>query len=260
MSPEAVGTHLAGSRPVSSRGVGLAFGGATPHLMVYYEAPLGERGKRLAAGLLARGEADYRWLKWCFGPSVSREFAFQVTLDSSGLGATHASCASAVIDCGVAESDDPSLVAFEMIAEMAEVFMAAQGRGWDCGASNGEALSRVLATARYPLELRGFQTAAAWLNSDRGDYVTRVEQSDRNPVSIGCGTLFINYLTTFLGFSLSSVVQTGGWCLANTYEALTFRTDPYQAFRSLVDRVFPWGVTAVLEGDDPFGDLLALTA
>ena len=37
-----------------------------------------------------------------------------------------------------------------VIAEEDEVFEANFGHGWDCGASNGEGLSRVLANTMYP--------------------------------------------------------------------------------------------------------------
>jgi len=39
------------------------------------------------------------------------------------------------------------------VAEAVEVFEAIQNRGWNCGASNGEGLSRVLAQVLYPKRL-----------------------------------------------------------------------------------------------------------
>jgi hypothetical protein len=58
------------------------------------------------------------------------------------------------------------------VAEADEVMMAAQDAGWNCGASAGEGLSRVLATERYPAELDGFASGAFWLDSNRPDWVT----------------------------------------------------------------------------------------
>jgi hypothetical protein len=42
-----------------------------------------------------------------------------------------------------------------VVAEADEVFMNGFGHGWDCGASNGEALSRILAAEIYPQERVG---------------------------------------------------------------------------------------------------------
>jgi len=95
------------------------------------------------------------------------------------------------------------------VAEADEVMMAAQNKGWSCGVSAGEGLSRVLAAERYPAALGRFATAAQWLDSNRSDWVTNTEQTDRNKVSIGCATLFLNYLHNQLGFSLDAIVEPG---------------------------------------------------
>jgi hypothetical protein len=139
-----------------------------------------------------------------------------------------------------------------VVAEADEVFMANQAAGWDCGASNGEGLSRVLAAELYPAQLDGFATASSWLNSNRPDFVTRNDPTDINFVSIGCSVLFINYLRSQLGHSLTSIVQAGGPTLQEVHRALTGSTDAFGPFAALLQRHFPAGTPVNLPNDNPF--------
>ena len=77
-------------------------------------------------------------------------------MDGSG-GASHPSCLSGEIQADVKSNPalDVDLSRFLVVAEIVEVFSAAQNLGWDCGADNGEGLSRVLASGLYPAELDG---------------------------------------------------------------------------------------------------------
>jgi hypothetical protein len=138
-----------------------------------------------------------------------------------------------------------------VVAEAAEVFMANQEQGWECGASNGEGLSRVLATDAYPQVFRFF-TAAEWLDGPRRDFVTQNDGSDIRRDSIGCSTLFLNYLRVQLGFSWPQVVQSSGRSLATAFHLLTGRTDAFDSFSSLLARRFPAGGIANLATDNPF--------
>src|SRR6266567_243164 len=130
--------------------------------------------------------------------------------------------------------------------------------GWDCAGSNGEALSRVLAAEIYPNELTPpgldvtFASGWRWLNSARPDWVNNTEPTDQNLVSIGCGTLCINYLRFQLGYSLSQIVQTGGGTLGETYRRLTGRTDGFQRFSALLAVYFPIAQPSTLSNDNPF--------
>jgi hypothetical protein len=140
-----------------------------------------------------------------------------------------------------------------VVAEEVEVFEAAQNRGWDCGASNGEGLSRVLATELYPAELDGFATAAAWLDSsDRPDWVSKTDPTDQNAVSTGCAVLFLNYLRYQLNFSWPQIVAAAGSTLEQTYEALTGKTGGFAPFKALLDQRFPPGRPSGLTKDNPF--------
>src|SRR5215467_4038836 len=130
--------------------------------------------------------------------------------------------------------------------------MAAQAKGWNCGASAGEGLSRVLATELHPASLARFASASHWLNSARPDWVTQTEGTDRDYVSIGCATLFINYLRYQLHFSFPQIVQAAGSTLQQTYERLTGSTDAFGPFASLLEAAFPPDVTHNLPNDNPF--------
>jgi len=124
--------------------------GLTPHFVVSYDSALGT-GIALADAVLANCEPDFATLSSLFGgiaPAAS-SLPFQINLVPGPGGASHPGCLSTVITCLASNSDTvgiPSIV----VAEAAEVFMATQALGFDCGASNGEALSRVAAQILYP--------------------------------------------------------------------------------------------------------------
>ena len=64
-------------------------------------------------------------------------------------GRIHAGCSARGINCA-SWTGDGALENFLNCAEVAEVFMASQNAGWNCGASAGEGLSRILAFQSPP--------------------------------------------------------------------------------------------------------------
>lgn len=132
------------------------------------------------------------------------------------------------------------LVQGVLVAEVVEVFEAAQNLGWDCSKSNGEGLSRTLAEELHPLIDQYFYTADVWLDSARNDYVDTTFPSDVDPASIGCAVLFLNYLQ-FLGYSWAEIAQAGAPTLAGVYQNLTSLASAYSDFRAVIDAFFPWG-------------------
>jgi hypothetical protein len=141
-----------------------------------------------------------------------------------------------------------------VVAEEVEVFSAVQNRGWDCGASNGEGLSRVLAaTDLYPGSLNGFNSAATWLDTPgRPDYVNNNDPTDRSYVSTGCSVLFLNYLRYQLGYKWGNIVQAAGTTLAQTYNGLTGLSDALTPFKALLQAHYPAGTPSGLTTDNPF--------
>jgi hypothetical protein len=207
-------------------------------------------------------EADYSTLQSYFGGITPAGLPIQVVvapLDASGNGgggAYHATCASVTLYCDVKwlpalNTDYTRLL---VIAEEVEVFQAAQGTGWNCGANNGEGLSRVLAEVMYPNGIISWMySAPTWLDSPtRPDYITITDHTDRNYVSTGCSVLFLYYLHVQLGFSWAQIVQSSGSTLEATYQTLTGKTGAYSTFTSFLQTFYPIGTPSGLTTDDPF--------
>jgi hypothetical protein len=141
------------------------------------------------------------------------------------------------------------------VAEAVECFEVWQGRGWDPLHTNGEGLSRVLAHTLYPtlIPRARLADAVAYLRGNPGeppmpDCINDNSRSDQDPAGNGGGVLFLNWLTSGLGYALDQVVQNGGPSLADTYENLTGRNDAYERFMDDLQAATHNGVTS----DNPF--------
>jgi hypothetical protein len=235
-----------------------ALGGTTAHFVVNYDPALGANGPVLADAVLGSCEEDYAQLQALFGNISIGSLPFTVDIVVGTFGAYHLGCAATGLTCYAFTGTDSDLIKFLVAVEASEVFMADQQRGWNCGGSAGEALSRVIGAEFYLNELTppgvngSFKTGDIWLNSSRANFVDNTDPTDRNKVSIGCGALFINWLRFQLGFSLNQIVQAGGTTLEQTYQSLTKRTDGFSRFSSLINFHFPIGTTASLGNDNPF--------
>jgi hypothetical protein len=229
--------------------------GSTQNFVVAYEQSLGADGQTFADAVLAVCERDYTQLQSVFGNISVNGLPFQVYLrlgDSNNGGAYHYSCVATALYCFVTPGEPTELANMLVVAEEDEVFMGNQSGGWNCGYSNGEGLSRILSTELHPSALNGFASAAAWLDSNRQDWVDTTEQTDRDYVSIGCATLFLNYLHYQLGRNWSDIIQKGGATLAQTYSNLTGRSDAFSSFATLLQARFPQGTPSGLQNDNPF--------
>jgi len=226
--------------------------GSTPHFTVYFEDGLGAVGPTLADAVLARCEADYAQMRGWFGEITPGGLPFSIYVVAGSFGAYHASCAATEEHCAAFAGDNPDLIRMLQVAESVEVFSAGNGH-WNCGASTGEGLSRVFATELYPSALNGFASAASWLDGGRPDFVTVTDPTDRNYVSIGCATLFLNWLRYQLHFTWAQIVAAGASpTLSTTYANLTGRSDALAAFKGLLDAHFPTGTPCGLTNDNPF--------
>jgi hypothetical protein len=247
--PATLRARVSAVRAVAGFDVQATHAGDTQHFSVHYETTLGDAGKKLADGVLAHCERDYTAVSNHFGGlQVSH---FNVILASGIGGAYHYGCGATDLYCDAGGNADRANML--VVAEEVEVFEDVQARGWNCGASNGEGLSRVLAADLHPQAAREFSTAAAWLDTpDRPDWVDRTDPTDTNFVSTGCAVLFLNYLRYQLQVAWPDVVQAAGTTLATTYAALTGRNDGFHAFRTLLDQYFPVGRASGLTTDNPF--------
>lgn len=223
--------------------------GSTAHFNVYYETSLGAQGQTLADGVLASCETEYDTLAAYF--SGSQPASFNIIIAAGIGGAYHYGCTGTDLYCD-ASGTNVDHTRMLVVAEEVEVFSALQSAGWNCAASNGEGLSRVLATELYPAQLNGFATAAIWLDGGRPDFVNVNDPSDRNFVSTGCSVLFLNYLHYQLGFSWAAIVQAGAPTLAATYTKLTGANDGFQQFTTLLQRFFPTGKPSGVTSDNVF--------
>jgi uncharacterized protein YjdB len=223
--------------------------GATTNFIVFASAELGTIGAELATAVLNDCEADLAKISAIFGINA-KGVPFRVYIQSGAGGAYHSSCSSTKIYCYSGSAQDLEYVPFLLVAEFDEVLMANRNNGWNCGASNGEALSRYLANYAHPTQ--NIPTAACWLNTIRLDFVNTTEPTDQNYVSIGCGVLFLNYLVVQRQFPINAVVWAGGSTFQKTYATLTGSADALGPFTWLLQKRFPLGVRALLLNDNPF--------
>ena len=224
--------------------------GSTTHFKVYYDPALGTNGQILADGVLASCEYEYLPLVAYFGVTPP---TFNIIIAAGIGGAYHYGCGAIDLYCD-ASGTDVNHTRMLVVAEEVEVFSAVQAKGWNCGASNGEGLSRVLAaTELYPGSLNGFNSAATWLDTaGRPDFVNVNDPTDRSYVSTGCSTLFLNYLRYQLGYRWGSIVKAGGSTLGQTYQRLTGSADGLTPFKALLQTHFPAGSPSGLRNDNPF--------
>ena len=234
--------------------------GSTPHFHVYYANVLGPAGQSIAQSALKNCERDYQTLSGYFGLQQALQFNIIIAplseqMDGTG-GAYHHSCLATDLYCDVqlTPTIDSDVTNALVIAEEVEVFEAVQAKGWQCGGSNGEGLSRVLASALYPgvLEKLGYASAADWLNSRRPNFVGRTLPTDRSGLGNGCAVLFLNYLHVQLGLGWDKICQAAAPRLAGTYKALTGKKAPFAEFAALLEKKFPRGQHTDLATDNPF--------
>jgi hypothetical protein len=227
------------------------------NVTVYYDPSLGAPGADIAQQILNRADQTYSDCQAFFsipGKPVNVIIAaVNGATDGSG-GAYHYGCnfdQGGTLYCDVAFGN-PDLTNALFVAELDECFMGAQGLGWDCGASNGEALSRFIAellSGGPSGVLAGFATGPAWDSAGRPDWIDTTEPTDQDAVSIGCGMVYLYWLLS-LGHNGADITQRAcpNGTLASNYTALTGATTAWTDFISAVNNLGgpitsdnPWG-------------------
>ncbi len=220
--------------------------GSVGNTTVSYATSLGNAGKILADALLGLVHTANGTMENYFGIAIQPITAIVTPLSpahhGSG-GAYHYGCdftsgGTLYLDAtfALANSADVELTLY--IAELSECFMGAQGKGWGCGFSNGEGLSRVcaeLATPAGSFPSWGI-SAPSWVAAGYPDWVTVTEQTDQNYKSTGCAVLYIYWMLS-LGFTIQRVVKAGGATLADNYTTLTGKQTAYADFRAAAEAV-----------------------
>ena len=225
--------------------------GNTAHFEVYVDPALGADGAQDGQGVLAVCENDYAAVAGYFGGESAGPF--RVVLFANPGGAYHFGCGATDLFCDARTGPtNPDFSEFLNVAEFVEVFEAVQAGGWDCGKSNGEGLSRVLAADAYPNQLDGFSTAGAWLDSARKNFVDHTFGGDTDPAANGCSVLFLNWLRFQLNYSWARVVEAAAPTLGKTYAQLTGKNDGFKQFDALINQHFPKGQPSGLTTDNPF--------
>ena len=230
---------------------------ADNQVTLYYDPQLGQAGKELAEQVFAMVEQTYAHCAAYFaipGQPVNVIIApVNHATDGSG-GAYHQGCnfnPGGDLYCD-ASLGNPTMTNGLVVAELTESFMGAQNKGWDCGGSNGEALSRFLAELESggPAgALAGFATGPDWDRAGRPNWIDATEPTDQDSVSTGCGVVYLYWMMS-QGHTPAQITQAGcsDGSLASNYKALTGRASAWSDFLAAVNRL-PHGV----DSDDPWG-------
>lgn len=170
-------SHQAATLPGMHHRSKITQAGNTTHFDVSYLTSLGKKGADLAAAILQNCERDYATLEQVFGGLTPEGLPFIVQITSDNTGASHSSCMGTDISVGGKSGSNVDFLRSLLVAEADEVFMANFGHGWNCGASNGEGLSRVLANDIYKgVEPADFISSDVWLSlNPRPNFVDHTE-------------------------------------------------------------------------------------
>ena len=190
--------------------------GQTANFVVYSDGSAD--GDAAAQAMLRSAEGDFGAIQQWFGGLTPPNLPCNVYTDPDAGGAYHITCAGTDIHV----LPDPVQAPGFLAAEIVEVFEAAINNGWDCGRTNGESLSRVLAFERHPEIAAEFsQTEQDWWAQGHVDHVNDNSAGDTDQLAAGCGDLFLYYLHSQLTFAWDSIAQAGGDRLGACYRALT---------------------------------------
>jgi hypothetical protein len=219
---------LRAHRPRHHAAVGEARAGQTANFVVFTDGTPG--GDAAAQAMLSSCEADYAATQQWFQGLTPPSLPFYVYADPNAGGAYHVTCAGTDIHV----LSDPALAPGFLTAEIVEVFEAAINNGWDCGFTNGESLSRVLAFDRHPEIAADFNpTEQDWWASGHQDYVNDNSAGDTDQIAAGCGDLFLYYLHSQLTFDWGPICSAGGQTLGGCYQLLS-GYDPQQGFKDFI--------------------------
>ncbi len=232
--------------------------GQTANFVVWYDNSLTNSnppntGPALAQAVLDYCEYDLARLSLLFGGILPPQASLPITVNLvPGAGGAWNDGVNS-ITCNISAGSSVQGISALVVAEEAEIFMNVQADGWNPGWSNGEALSRVSAQVLYPNRAWLFSTGEAWLNSNlppgpplpRPDWVDQVKHTDQDFVSIGCGSLFLNYLAYQLNLRWPDIIGVGAPTtntLAETATKLNVQ-NAYQNFYALLAAYFPPSTT-----------------
>jgi hypothetical protein len=221
---------------------------------VYIDASLGIEAEKNATDLLNDADRIVLLNNSIFGTTQATHvnvilFALSGMTDGTG-GADHMGCdwkTGSDIEVCVSYGDSARCSGLFM-AELCECAMNNQL----CGLSTGEALSRWCAGVASSNALSDFATAPTWQQDGSPNFVDKIDSTDQNPDSIGCGMAFISYLMHH-GASLKQIARTmvtlgDSGSLADLYATLKMgdKAAAWPSFSTALAGLSP------LTSDDPF--------
>jgi hypothetical protein len=232
--------------------------GATPdgNVTLYYDPSLGQPGADLTRQILITVARTYADCQTFFNiPGLPIKViiaAVNNATDGSG-GAYHNGCSFTLggeLYCDAAFGN-PTLTSGLIVAELTECFMGLQNKGWDCGGSNGEALSRFLAqqtSGGADGVLAEFATGPEWDQAGRPDWIDATDPTDQDVVSTGCGVVYLYWIQS-KGFTPAQITQAGcpDGTLRSNYAALTGKTSAWADFGVALA-----GLSGAIASDDPW--------
>ncbi len=228
--------------------------GTTKNFVVLYDSSFTGSGQpdgvALAQGVLDYCEYDLARLSKLFGNIMPSSLPIKIQLVPGNGGASNDLLNNIYCYCNL--STEPLGLPGLVAAEEAEIFMNQQTKGWIPSWSNGEALSRVCGQILYPNRAWLFCTGDSWLNGvstsqnpARSNWVDNVFHTDQDYVSIGCGSLFLNYLAYQVKLRWPDIIGAGGPTkntLAETAEILGVQ-NPWPNFSTLIETYIPPGTS-----------------
>jgi hypothetical protein len=237
--------------------------GTTPdgNITLYVDPTLGQPAADLAQAVFAMAAQTYANCQAYFsvrGQPVNVILAAVNNRTDGTGGAYHYGCNFAPggdLYCDVAFGN-PTMTNGLIVAELTESFMGAQNAGWDCGGSNGEALSRFLAELESGGPggaLAAYSTGPAWDQAGQPDWIDATEPTDGNPVSTGCGIVYLYWMLS-QGYSAAQITQAGcaDGTLAANYTAQTGNATASADFTAAVA-----GLGGPIASDNPWGPIAA---
>ena len=162
--------------------------GQTTDVTLYYDPQLGPEGATLAQQVQPNVEKTYVNCRNYFGIAGQpvNVIIAPVNGQTDGTGgAYHYGCnfnPGGDLYCDAAFGNEVMTNGM-IVAELTESFMGAQNKGWDCGGSNGEALSRFLAeleSGGAAGALAGFATGPTWDRAGRPNWIDASESTDQD--------------------------------------------------------------------------------
>jgi hypothetical protein len=143
--------------------------GSTPNFVVSYDSSFSmatPSGAAMSQAIIDMCEYDLARLSMLFGGILPppANLPIQVQLIVGTGGASNDEVKN--IYCKCSSIADPLELPSLVVAELAEILMIVQAKGWLPTYSNGEALSRVSAQILYPSRAWLWSTGQKWLSGD----------------------------------------------------------------------------------------------